>query len=69
MSVLVSVHVLMKRPGAMKELELEFVVENPIGTEVAAIQSGEKLAIDLRLESVHEGILATGEISGQCCSK
>ena len=69
MSFLVSVHDLMKRPGAMKELHLEIDVKHAIGTEVAAIEPGKKLAIDLRLESVHEGILATGEISAGASSE
>ena len=63
MSFLVPVHDLMKRPGTMRELALEIELTNPIGTEVVAIPKGESLEIDLRLESVYEGILATGEVS------
>ena len=62
MSFLVSVHELMKRPGHMKELELEYYLAEAIGTEVVAIPAGEEVEISVRLESVHEGILATGEI-------
>lgn len=62
MSFLVPVHELMKRPGLMRELELDIPLAEPIGTEVVAIPSGESVEVELRLESVHEGVLATGEI-------
>lgn len=62
MSFLVPVHELMKRPGLMRELELDIPLSEPIGTEVVAIPAGESVEVDLRLESVHEGVLATGEI-------
>ena len=72
MSFLVPVHELMKRPGLMRELELEIDLATPIGTEVVAISAGEAVEVDLRLESVHEGILATGEIFAEAktnCSR
>ncbi|MFM1957943.1 MAG: hypothetical protein RI929_306 [Actinomycetota bacterium] len=72
MSFLVPVHELMKRPGLMRELELEIDLAAPIGTEVVAIPAGEAVEVDLRLESVHEGILATGEIFAEAktnCSR
>jgi uncharacterized protein len=62
----------MKRPGLMRELELEIDLAAPIGTEVVAIPVGEAVEVDLRLESVHEGILATGEIFAEAktnCSR
>ncbi len=62
MSFLVPVHELMKRPGLMRELELDIPLAEPIGTEVVAIPAGESVEVELRLESVHEGVLATGEI-------
>ena len=62
MSFLVPVHELMKRPGLMRELELDIPLVEPIGTEVVAIPAGESVEVELRLESVHEGVLATGEI-------
>ena len=58
----VSVHELMHKPGQMRELKLDIVVPEDIGTEVIAVPSGAELDLDLRLESVHEGILATGEL-------
>ena len=46
----------------MRELELDIPLVEPIGTEVVAIPAGAEVELELRLESVHEGILATGEI-------
>ena len=72
MSFLVPVHELMKRPGLMREQELDIPLAEPIGTEVVAIQAGDSVEVDLRLESVHEGVLATGEIFAEAktiCSR
>lgn len=72
MSFLVPVHDLMKRPGLMRELELDIPLVEPIGTEVVAIPAKAEVELDLRLESVHEGILATGEIFAEAktmCSR
>ena len=72
MSFLVPVHDLMKRPGLMRELELDIPLAEPIGTEVVAIPAKAEVELDLRLESVHEGILATGEIFAEAktmCSR
>jgi uncharacterized protein len=62
MSFLVPVHEIMKRPGQMRELELEIVLEDPMGTAVVAVPKGDSVELELRLESVYEGILATGEV-------
>jgi len=61
-SFLVPVHEIMKRPGQMRELELDIELAEPMGTAVVAVPKGENVEIDLRLESVHEGILATGDV-------
>ncbi len=62
MSFLVPVHEIMKRPGQMRELELDIVLDEPMGTPVVAVPKGASIELDLRLESVYEGILATGEV-------
>ena len=62
MSFVVSVKDLMKHPGNMKEIELTTVLEAEIGTPVVKLPKGQTLEIDLRLESVHEGILASGSL-------
>ena len=64
MSILVPITELLKRPGNMRELELNIPLEAEIGTPVVKLPVGSNLEIDLRLESVHEGILATGEVFG-----
>ena len=60
---IVPVRDLTNRPGQMRELELDIVLEEPLGTALVTVPAGETLEVDLRLESVHEGILATGELS------
>ena len=62
MSFLVPVHEIMKRPGQMRELELEIALVEPMGTAVVAVPKGDSVEVELRLESVYEGILATGEV-------
>jgi uncharacterized protein len=69
MSFLVPVHELIKRPGQMRELELSFDLEAKLGTEVVFVPAGEQIEIDLRLESVYEGILATGEVFAEASTE
>ena len=52
-----SVRDLVNRPGEMRERELEIVVSDGFGEALATIPAGEKLSLDVRFESVHEGIL------------
>lgn len=61
-SFVVPVNDLTRRPGQMKELELDVELKEPMGSGAALLPAGEKIEINLRLESVHEGILATGEV-------
>jgi uncharacterized protein len=58
----VPVNELTRRPGQMKELELGIAVVDPMGQGLASVPAGEVIELNLRLESVHEGILATGEV-------
>jgi uncharacterized protein len=59
-----------RRPGAM--FPLHDVVPSPsrIGLEMIGIQAGAPMELDLRVESVSEGVLVTGTltapISGEC---
>ena len=66
---LLNTHDLPRRAGEMKEYELDIELEKPIGIDVIAVPVG-TLQLDLRLESVAEGILATGEFDvvakGEC---
>jgi uncharacterized protein len=72
MTFSVSVANIIKKPGLMLDLDLAFSLLESIGTESVAIPAGEAVEVDLRLESVHEGILATGEIFAEAktnCSR
>ena len=67
---LFNTHDLPRRPGEMREYELTFDEHEALGFEVLAIAADEPIDIDLRIESVAEGILATAtvrtEASGEC---
>ena len=58
----VPVNDLTRRPGQMNELELDIELAIPMGQGAATVPAGEIIALNLRLESVHDGILATGEV-------
>ena len=58
----VPVNDLTRRPGQMKELELDIELAIPMGQGAATVPVGEIIELNLRLESVHDGILATGEV-------
>lgn len=66
---LLNTHDLPRRAGEMKEYQLAIEFDKPIGIDVIAVPAG-TLNLDLRLESVAEGILATGEFEavaeGEC---
>lgn len=64
MSFLIPITDLLKRPGNMQERTLQVPLEEELGTPVAHVPKGSELEIDLRLESVHEGVLATGKVFG-----
>ena len=49
------------RPGEMREHTLEIVSPAKWGEGLVSVAEGEPIVVDVRLESVHEGILATGE--------
>ena len=58
----VPVNDLTRRPGQMNELELDIELASPMGQGAATVPAGEIVELNLRLESVHDGILATGEV-------
>lgn len=53
-----------RRPGSMAELSREVEAPAEFGTEVLRVTEGEPLDIDVRLESVVEGVLVTGSVQG-----
>ena len=58
----VKVHDIMHRPGQMRESEVDITLTEVMGDGAMTIPVGGVIETDLRLESVHEGILATGEV-------
>ncbi|WP_127818879.1 YceD family protein [Microbacterium sp. CPCC 204701] len=56
---------LVHRPGEMREHSLDVPAPARWGEGLVAVDEGEPLAVDVRLESVHEGILVSGEIGTQ----
>jgi len=54
-----------RRPGSYRPVRLQAVVGVPIGLEVIAVPAGHEVDLDLRLESVSEGVLVSGEASAQ----
>jgi uncharacterized protein len=51
-----------RRPGSMVELHREIEAPDDIGTDVMRVAKGDPITLDLRLESVVEGILVTGTV-------
>jgi uncharacterized protein len=49
-----------RRPGSMEELQRTIEAPADLGTDVIAVQEGQPIRLDLRLESVVEGVLVTG---------
>lgn len=52
---------LINRPGEMRERERTITVPETLGEALITVPAGESMHLDVRLESVHEGILATVE--------
>ena len=61
---------LVNRPGEMREQRLAIPVGDPMGEGLVAVKAGSELDLGVRLESVHEGVLVTGEVDavaeGEC---
>ena len=64
------VHEIGHRAGAMKESEVVIAAPAELGSEVIGVPEGSDIHLQLRLEAVVEGVLATGTadvvLSGQC---
>ncbi len=58
-------HDVPRRAGEMREFFLEIDDHEPLGFDVISIPDYEPIDIELRLESVAEGILATGRIQAE----
>jgi uncharacterized protein len=53
---------LIRRPGSMRTFSRVVTAPDAIGTDVIAIPSGQKVELEVRMESVVEGVLATGQV-------
>jgi uncharacterized protein len=67
---LVDVRDVMHRPGEMRERTLEVAAPEQLGVGAAVVPAGAPVRIGLRLEGLHDGVLATGEVdttaNGEC---
>ena len=61
--LVVGVKDLVHQAGEMRELTLELEAPEKYGEAMATVPLGTPMTLDLRLEGLHEGILATGEVS------
>lgn len=61
---LVNVATIIRKPGSMRELELDARLPDRIGEGIAKLEQGSALEVDVRLEVLHDGILATGTARG-----
>ncbi|MGN5239719.1 MULTISPECIES: YceD family protein [unclassified Rhodococcus (in: high G+C Gram-positive bacteria)] len=59
-----------RRPGSMRTVQRRVLSPSRIGLEMIAIEEGSEIDLDLRLESVSEGVLVTGTVradtAGEC---
>ncbi|WP_127782705.1 DUF177 domain-containing protein [Rhodococcus sp. X156] len=59
-----------RRPGSMRTVERTVDAPERIGLELIAVPQGDPLELDLRLESVMEGVLVSGTVTasavGEC---
>lgn len=66
----VGVHELVRRPGAMHVKQLAIPAPADLRNEVVGVPEGAEIAVDLRLDSVVEGVLATAQVTaplvGEC---
>ena len=60
----------MHRPGEMRERAFEFDAPERLGEGVVAVPVGENIAIDVRMEGLHDGILVSAAVettaTGEC---
>ena len=63
-------HELPRRAGEMKEYQLDLEILEAVGVPLVAVLAGDVIEVDMRLESVAEGILLSADIyaiaKGEC---
>ncbi|MDR0945138.1 MAG: DUF177 domain-containing protein [Bifidobacteriaceae bacterium] len=60
----ISVHELRRAPGEARDITTRVAAPEALGTAVLAVPAGAEIELDLRLESVMEGIWVSGRIRG-----
>ena len=59
-----------RRAGEMKEYQLDLEILEPIGVPLVSVPAGDVIELDLRLESVTEGVLLSADLyaiaKGEC---
>ncbi len=52
-----------RRPGSMHEVALQPGAPADFGTDVLSVPAGQPMDLQVRMESVHEGVLVTGTVT------
>ncbi|MDN3444462.1 DUF177 domain-containing protein [Microbacterium sp. APC 3901] len=55
---------IVRKPGEMREHEFSVTLKDAWGEGIVSYEAGSELDLDVRLESVHEGILVSGIVDG-----
>jgi uncharacterized protein len=63
--LVVDTHELGRRPGDERTVNLSVAAPADLGSEIFGVPEGSDIAIELRLEAVMDGVLATGTASAQ----
>ncbi len=68
--LVINTHELGRRPGSMRALELSVPAPADLGIELIGVPAGSPVEVELRLEAVMEGVLASGRawatLTGEC---
>ncbi len=68
--LVINTHELGRRPGSMRTLRLTVPAPTDLGIELLGVPAGSPVEVQLRLESVMEGVLASGlarvTLAGEC---
>ncbi|UNK72564.1 DUF177 domain-containing protein [Microbacterium sp. H1-D42] len=56
---------IVRKPGEMREHRFEVTLADKWGEGIVTVEAGETLDLDVRLESVHEGILVSGTVDAE----
>jgi uncharacterized protein len=67
--LVIDVHELGRRPGTMRKVQRDIEAPADLGTDVIGILEGSALELDLRLESVMEGVLVSGTVRGSAAGE